>query len=500
LSIAQRTWIVAGVATVLACAWMVWLGSPVFPLDDAYIVQHAVEGLYAGHDTRFPDARPLTGSTSPLHVFLIASIAWLVSVEWAQMIVAGLAAVLYVAGAFHLSMRAGASLRWAAGVALLAVMAGHSVHQVFNGLETGLAMAAVIWALVWFFEPRPVSYWRYALLGVLPWIRPELAALSGLLALRAVWAEWQNDPRLPAIWMARMGLGLLLGVLPVAALLLVNGYPLIANTVSAKANFFAEGCRPVVEKMHTASWIVRDFILLFGLGSIGFGLLMVSRFRWIGLVFVVAFLAAYMARLPGALWHNYFRYLHVLLPLAIAGWALLPLVAGDRVRRAGAAVLTVSVGFAAVAFPASLQTYSRSLDVTRNELAGVAEWVAQNVPRDATILIHDAGYISRVGTQPLVDLVGLKTPTSSVVHAETTYATCSRDPRSIDRIARAGKATHMVLLPHWDELFSLSDGLRASGWTVTRLDVARTNALYHVYTIAPPEGEIERPVGAVAAR
>jgi hypothetical protein len=485
LSIARQTWIAAGVAAVFVCALAVWLGHPDYTMDDAYIVQHTVDGLLHGGETRYPGSTPLTGATSPAHVLLIASLSWLMPTPWAQLVIVGLAAIAYVAGCFHLARRSGVSVRWSAAIAALSALAGLSFYQLFNGLETGLAMAAIIWSLIWFFEPRPAQPWRYVLLGVLPYIRPELAAISLLLAVRAGWSEWQaGEGRAKNLGLAFAWM--IAGAAPLALFLLANGQPLLPNTVSAKAFFFAEGCRPLVAKIQLAIRILGDFIATTGFALLGFAPMAFTRFRWIGLGFIAALLGAYIVQLPGALFHNYFRYLHVLMPLMIAGWIGAIASSDPRIRRLAQAGLAVALVWSVVMFGNCWTKYRDSIDTSRIQLRGVSEWVAEHVPSTATVLVHDAGYISHHGQQRLVDIVGLKTPSSIAAHRDYTWASCGPDARAIDQIALANNARYLVALKDWDRLFSFSEGLRARGWSVERIDGARGDTLYEVYAIAPP--------------
>ena len=58
-----------------------------FPLDDAYIVQHVVDGLILGAESRYADSTPMTGATSPLFVLLVYALAHIFEVTQAQLTV-----------------------------------------------------------------------------------------------------------------------------------------------------------------------------------------------------------------------------------------------------------------------------------------------------------------------------------------------------------------------------------------------------------------------------
>jgi uncharacterized membrane protein len=481
-----QTAIVGLVCAIPVIALAVYLRTPDFPMDDAYIVQHSVESLRAGADGRFIGTPPLVGATSPSQVLLITALSVLMPTAWAQFIISGLGAVLYAAGAFHLAKRFGARILPAAGVALLSILAGMSVYHFFNGLETGLAMAAIMWSLILFFDPVPAKRRHFALLGLLPYIRPELAALSLILFARAALHEWTANRAGFIRSMALSAAWSVAGAAPIALFLLASGQPIIPNTVSAKALFFAEGCRPFLAKEAFAASLLFDGVVIMGLAALGFIAAVMSRFRWVAVGFFAAVFAAYSLTLPGALAHNHHRYLYILIPLAIAGWASLLGVQDRRMRLGAWAGLGLAVFVSAIGFATTWSLYNRGLDISRVELRGVAEWVRDNVPETATVLVHDAGYISEVGRQPLVDIVGLKTLSSIEAHRAFTWHTCGPDARAIDMIASRAGASYMVVLKDWDDLFHFTSGLESRGWTLVRADAARGETMYEVYRLTPP--------------
>ena len=57
----------------------------------------------------------------------------------------------------------------------------------------------------------------------------------------------------------------------------------------------------------------------------------------------------------------------------------------------------------------------------------------------------------------------------------------------MDVIARQSGARYLVVLDDWDRIFQLSEGLRRTGWSVTRADRERHQARYAVYRIVSPE-------------
>ncbi len=478
------SFIIVALGLLLSAAWALWLRHPDFPLDDAYIVQHSVDGLFAGREDRFPDSTPLQGVTSPAHVVLISLFGIFVPTAWSQLVVVALAAIAYTLGVFRFAKVSGASEPWPELVTALSIIAGLSLYHLLNGLETGLAMAAIIWTMLWFRDPVPGRPINNVGLGVLPFIRPELGALSLLLFVREIWAVRKFD-RAPS-QVLRSSAWALIGAAPFALFLLLNGESLIPNSMSAKVYFFAEGCLPYTDKIRITINGVEQFALSLGPAGLGFFALLLSPLRFTGAAFLLVFMAAYTERIPGAIFHNWFRYPYILMPFAIVGWIALVTVDRRYVRQAGKALLLLAIAFGVFQSRDTWEKYEEGISISRIELAGVARWITSNLKEKDAILVHDSGYISLTGKQPLFDLVGLKTSSSILIHRQYTWGTCSRNPSAIDKIARESGARFLVVFTDWDQIFRLTDSLRRMGWTVTRADRSRGRTRYEVYQITPP--------------
>lgn len=484
---ATRTLLLAALCCAGTLAWAFWLGQPDWPLDDAYIVQHSVNGLKAGGvDSRFAGSTPLQGATSIVHVLAIAALSSLISVGWAQVIVAALAIFAYLAGNLRLADQAGLAAPWPALLALLGVLSGFNAIHLVNGLETGMAMAAVVWTLVLFRDPLPVHASAFALIGLMPFIRPELGALGALIGLRALWALRGAGHVMPRLG-AMIGWGLA-GLLPFALVMIVREGTLLPNTVAAKQYFFVGACRPFLDRLTLAATNFGWYIG--GMSLTGLALLAVfaTRYRWIAAGFLVVFLGAYLMRFPSGLVHNWARYPHILTPFVLVGVIRILTIRGQVFNRPPGQVLVLAaLALAVIEFRHPVSLYGQQIAFARQELATVARWVETHVPPDAAILVHDAGYIALHGRQPLVDLVGLKTPSSIPSHRTYTYGSCSHDPRAVDEIARRNGTGYAVLLDDWDQGFAIGSGLASLGWGVTRIDTERGETAYRVYRIEPPK-------------
>src|SRR3990172_2963562 len=156
---------------------------PFLPVDDAYTTLHSAEVMRAGEDRNFGTTPPLNGATSAPHVLLVAGLLSFFPPAWASFAAAWLGVVLYALALAHLAFVHRASPAQAALVVLVGLGVGLTLHQLFNGLETGLAMAGLTWALALeSTAAEPGRRWpRLVLFGQLPFLRPELAAAAALV-------------------------------------------------------------------------------------------------------------------------------------------------------------------------------------------------------------------------------------------------------------------------------------------------------------------------------
>lgn len=470
------------IACAIAAAWLFWVGEPIFFMDDAYIVQHAVQSMLAGQeDTRFGGS-PLNGATSLAHVFCVWLLSLVMPVAWAQFGVATLAWVAWLVGVQAYAQHHRLSSVLCSAVLLFAAVSAFTFYQAFNGLETGMAMAACMWLIVRFDRAKEVRPCAYILVGVLPFIRPELTLLAGLVLLRQLFILGPVGISLRA-WLCML----------VPAALLAGfswhwGGDWLPGTVSVKTYFFAEGCAPIGVRWSQLTEGLVGVLpgLGFGIGLVGFVGLARLGFGGVLLLFVVGFLFAYFLRFPGAVTHNHFRYLHLLLPMLVAGWVAWL----GSTRRASPVMLAAPlVASVVLSIPNALDELAiaqGAIRHTRVELDGVTRWVNERLPRGAVVMVHDAGYISIRGSHRLVDVVGLKTPWAAQVHKRLTWTQCSRSTPAVSEIARLARATHFVALTSWDQALGLSSSLKSQGWRLDRVDQERGGSAFRVYRLEPP--------------
>jgi hypothetical protein len=174
---------IAAILVVGLCAWP-------YTVDDAFIVARYASRLAGGRGYTFNDGSATDGVTGPLWLLpgVIASLAHLEPVWAAKSL--GLACMALACGLLvkRLSRRARGTTYACSAAALFACqpeLGGWGVA----GLETGAATLVLTGAWLTL-TARPSLSRRVflgALLGVLPWLRPELLAASGVILITAAW-------------------------------------------------------------------------------------------------------------------------------------------------------------------------------------------------------------------------------------------------------------------------------------------------------------------------
>lgn len=477
---------------LLGIGHFVWLGEVIFPVDDAYITQRNARFLFSGHDPAWPDATPLHGTTSVIHVVLIALVALVLPVQLAQCSIAIIASALYAMGLVELSRTYSKSRALSLALATTGLLTARVIHQLLNGLETGLTMAAIIWILISFrWSARTLHLSFPILCGLIPFVRPELAALS--LVLSASWMAHRArlGPKKGVLYdCGRLALYSAAGSLPFIALLMLTTDSPFPTTVEVKRAYFAQGCLPFSAKLNLSTRCLWGATSLIGPLTIGILVLPFSSLGWALLVFAFTLVGAYVWRFPGAMCHYGFRYLFVFVPLLLAAIAEAATSKGIR-KWAGIAIGASALVYGVISFGETMRFRQERIRYVKDDLEGVADWLRRNVPAGSTILVHDAGYVAGVPDLTFVDLVGLKSPASFEAHQEATWPTCGR-ARHIanDVIARLSQARYFVVLKDWEYHFNLLRGLRARGWELSRVDKERGDVHYQVFMMNAPPHEL----------
>ncbi|RFB78187.1 hypothetical protein DYH55_17600 [Methylovirgula sp. 4M-Z18] len=465
-------WPWAVTALLFAALW--GLGVHAYTLDDAYITLHNAQVIWSGVDPNY-GVPALTGATSLVHLALV-TVLFPFFGGFAPAIVGFLGTLLYLCGVRHLcqanSLSPGAELC----VAACALGSGLVLFQIVNGLETVLGMAAVMWAFN-LADGRPKR--RLALLcGTLPFIRPEFAALSGLLMARQIYLRY-----LAADCFSIIVVDLVIAsaaAVPWLLWLKIDTGAFVTNTIQAKSAFFA-GPGPD----YGPPVLIAAIGLVGSLGPLVAALLATrySSLSAVAWLFSITLFSAFAIFLPLGFMHNFGRYADPLIPLCL--WVL---CSNYRDRRF---VFRFCAGFVLVAMPYRVGVALNNAieaDALVQDYFDAAAWANVNIPPQARILIHDAGVISYVTKFPLIDMVGLKTPSSVTAHVKWTLPTDGAGrATAIDEIAKNSSAQYAVLLRDGGKVAStIEQGLAFHG---RRLDLVRPAGAtpgYAVFRLTSP--------------
>ena len=447
----------------------------VYPIDDAYITLHNAQVLWSGVDPNY-NVPALVGATSLVHLFLVAMFLPLYG-GLAPAIVGFLGGVTYLIGVRRIGTSFGLSRSQQGLLLVVAAGAGSVFYQLTNGLETGWTLAAVTWAIVLASSQRPSSFLA-VICGLLPFVRPELAALSASLLLRQFYLRTKSG--YPAAIASDIALAAC-AFAPWLAWIWIETGAALLGTADAKVAFFAEERLGLLVKLGRATIGV-----LTGLGPIAIAPFLAKRSSLsVALsAFCCVFFLAFALKFPGGLFHNWNRYTYALLPCCL--WAL-SACRETRPRTFKIALLSLALS-APLTFSLSVYREIEGQAVVRDAFKAAA-WTNANIAPDQGLLTHDAGVIAYATKNPLADLVGLKTPGSVAVHMRWTLPSAGRDrAQAIGEIADGSRFHYAMIRRDPEEYWSaLADDLRQEGWGLTPV---REPSIpvdgYVIFRLAPP--------------
>jgi hypothetical protein len=462
----------ADALAVVAVALIAWLVTPRLPaLDDAYIVLHSADVVRVGGDSVY-GVPALSGITSPAYLLLVLALQAFGADGLGALRIAGaLGVTAYLAGVWFLAKEVRVTGLRAVVVLTLGLLSGPVAKNLTNGLETGWASALVVWAVIWTLQHRPLRV--AVLMGILPWLRPDLAPMAAVLlvlAARPLGPQWWR-PLIVALFV----------MLPFTIWVRWDTGYWWPQTIDAKRLFFAEGCLPAMMKIERTLQYLWSWANLNVLIIVGLGVAFVDPLGRMGLLSSIVILTAYGWTLPGGITHNDYRYLT---PFLIP-WGLLGFARMVRSSRGPATAALLGI----ILFMAVKNTSQRPFlndHGEAQELKLVGEWIETHTAADAAILVHDAGAMSVFAHRRLVDIVGLKTPSSVDAHARWTWPTCGEDRAlAVDSIARSARPQFLVVANDWDRIFRFSGALSAHGWHLTMLRAHTSSPRsYAVYRLA----------------
>jgi hypothetical protein len=483
----KRAGAIVCVAAVVSLFLVILLivGGPRFTCDDAYIFLHDAQVLWAGRDSAYLGVPALFGTTSGVFLVVLMLLESIVrSPEMALFACLMIAAISYVLGVYVMCLNAGTSNRAAIALAISSLVLAGSAFQLLNGMETGLAMGAVAWNLGLLLSKRRTMALP-VLCGVMPFVRPELAFLSGCSIAVLMFDQTASRRfKLEAIVVS------IASALPFATWYWIETGSPFPSTAAAKAYFFAEAYDPITTKLFYVGMSVgRALVATFPLWLCVI-FIRPARIRTICLLFIFALLGAFLLRFPGGLWMNTSRYLFVFAPIVILGVAAGLASERVRVQRIARYCLAPALLFTALSLRHELSNYISWLKIGDPNMRDTVAWCNSHLEPGSEILIHDAGYISFAGHFVLVDMVGLKTPASVSIHRRLTWPSAGRDRGlAIAQIADSFHPHYLVVLKSCGVEYDIIKGLQNGGWMLTRIYENRASPntspwyIYQVYEL-----------------
>ncbi|MFN8378560.1 MAG: hypothetical protein U0452_07800 [Anaerolineae bacterium] len=404
-------------------------GEPaLLPLDDAYIHLQYARQLAAGQPYVYnPGLPPTSGATSFLYPYLLAGGALLGATDltlgvWA--LVLG-ATALALAGwlLLRIGHAVGAPFWPSALVGLAYVLSGAALWHAASGMETSLAVLAVLLAA--YGVAARSDNWTLAGAAFSAVIRPEWAIVTLLALALLAWRWWHEGLRRSWRWAWLLVPLALIGVQPLVNLLF-TGSP-VASGNSAKSIFgtvHADFSELISRWLENVVRMGRELMMGWWAGPLVYVSLPVLVMAVMGafalarrretrplLLLILGTLvvgAAAIATLDTAFWH-FKRYQMPMFALIYA-LATAAVLWFPRRRWVGVGLAVLALAGSLLTVPEFMRAYVVNVGYVNAQPLPMARWLAANAPEGAVVAVHDVGMMRYMGGRTTLDLVGLTTP------------------------------------------------------------------------------------------
>ncbi|MBK8899862.1 MAG: hypothetical protein IPM53_01640 [Anaerolineaceae bacterium] len=415
------------------------------PLDDAWIHFQYARNLSQGNGFSYVPGVPTPGSTAPLWTLLLAGVGLFTE---NFLLPALLLSAAFFLLTIWLTYRLTLDLTGQVGVALLAAaglaVTGRMLWASWSAMEVTLFTALSV-AAVWAYQRRGLGGVTAVLFALASQTRPEGHVLFALAVVDAVAAwRWPYAEKRPLpTWRGIAAAVLIYGAvqLPYALFSLsVTGQPL-ANTFYAKARqstlYSWRTLRETLQYHWQDNWLALllvpfSFPTLWRRNRLVGGWLVGL---WLLLPFIVPFL-----------WHHG-RYTMPLIPFQMVAaavglhWLTGKLRRGWQPAWLAVAGLWLVVGLWTAPYWAGMLGYN-AREILEIDVA-LGEWLAANVPAEATVAIDDIGAIVFKGPRPIVDLNGLVSPEMWLVLDD------ADPPTAAMRLLATSGVRYLAVFPDW---------------------------------------------------
>jgi len=428
--------VIALVAAGLALLY-IWAAGGGFPLDDSWIHQTYGRNLAQYGEWAFTPGTPSTASTSPLYTVIlaigyrlgIAPVLWTHGLGIVCLIVTG------IVGA-RMATRLLPDLRnigLYTGLAL--VTEWHLLWAAGAGMETIVFSMFTLVLIGWAWreldppDGRRSYIMRGAIFGVFAGLttltRPEGILLVGMIGLALLIVRpnmtWANVITWGAA--AVITFGIVLAPYVSFNLQLMGG--LLPNTAASK--------RAELVLLFNASYLSRVIDMILPLTASGplllipgaavFAVEHVRSLRTdrrallylLPLAWSIALILLYAAYLPAYFQHG--RYVIPSVPAFVVTGVVGTAMLVQRVRRSRwgrvlsrTLVLATVAVYMIMALGLGLAAYQKDVSIIDSEMVPAAHWIADNLPADELLAIHDIGAVGYYAPRPIIDLAGLVSP------------------------------------------------------------------------------------------
>ncbi len=442
------------------------------PLDDVYIHANFARATALGSPFSWiADQGYSSGETAPLYPFLLAP-AWLLGAREEHLVLAAfvLACAALALGASSLRALLG---RRSGPLAAAGAMAWLSVGTLdftwFSGMEAACFLAATLRALLWAERARArdpkfsrrksvarTGLWGAAMVS----LRPEGALL---VALFAILAARGAGTRSALATLLRVGLpgALAMGLVLLqnrlftgdfasagARLKLLSSNPFLDDVTRAKElvlNLLALEWKVMDTQMGPASWMASLF------PGLALAALLRKETRHAAAACLLGALCfALVVSWNATARYQGFRYYAPALALLLVASALGASALGRsrQARLAGAALLTIPVGLALSRVEPQRAFFARASANVHGQQVELGRRVARTLPKDARVLVGDAGALAYFSGRTTIDALGLggyhRHPfVRASVQGEAAML------ELIERLTPDARPTHLALYPSW---------------------------------------------------
>lgn len=379
------------------------------PLDDVYIHCRYAENVLAGNGWSFNPGEAVSADTSPLWVLLLV-VAGLFTqhLEIAAVILSALYYLIIAPGVYRIA-RDLLKLDevWSITAAVLALLSSRLIWSGMSGMEASLA--ALLALLMAEEHARQVRRGHFRIregvlyaLGFLA--RPELALLAVLCL-----AHWLYVHSKHTVDFTRFGYSMLLAIVIVIPYI---GFNLMTQGSLLPHSVDVQGARltllPDLGYLWFAGKILAMHNLLMLVGVV-VAFVSLKRHEWLpGLLFVALLIPLQSVFAPQYRHHG--RYFFPLLPLVIlyGTWGVKSLL--GNWQKFAYVVLPIAIVLSALDAVRWITLEAYAVRNINDQQVVAAEWVSKNVTPQDKLAVHDVGAIAYFSDKPVIDLVGLMTP------------------------------------------------------------------------------------------